>query len=284
MPSAHARRTLIILFIVLISGLTLTLKGETDPSETQQPNPSQKKLDWRKKLDREALKAMSPEDRRATVLAHRAEWAAAAREAGFEQGPAGYKSLPEPKPVARRQALVPGTTIRYDSGTATGFITLADSGRSALNRFDSALNATGTAVEPVKASGSLTMITFSLFRTSGNVAYWSLYSDAMGTTANFLTDVSVPVNTGLNTINVGDFGTVNNTYMGRSFLAGVFQLNTAFTRLAVDSNSTLGQGFHAVSINDIVGTQLNSLGSFNFIFRVSGNVAVPVELMKFEIE
>ena len=278
MPSLRAHRILLALVIVVTSGLALTLSGQTDPSETQQPG------EWRKRLDRDALRAMSKEERRAAVLAHRAEQEAMARELGIEQEPAGYKRLPEPIPVAKRQTRVPGTSIQYDSGVVTGFITLADSGRSAVNRFDNALNANGTAISPVQASGSLTMITFNMLQTFVNSAYWSLYSDIMGTTANFLTDVGVPVNTGLNTINIGDFGTTQSTYMGSSFLAGVFQFNTMYTRVAVDSNSTAGQGFHAYSINDVVGTLLNSLGSNNFVVRVSGNVASPVELMNFEIE
>ena len=278
MPSLRAHRILLALVIVVTSGLALTLSGQTDPSETQQPG------EWRKRLDRDALRAMSKEERRAAVLAHRAEQEAMARELGIEQEPAGYKRLPEPIPVAKRQTRVPGTSIQYDSGVVTGFITLADLGRSAVNRFDNALNANGTAISPVQASGSLTMITFNMLQTFLNSAYWSLYSDIMGTTANFLTDVGVPVNTGLNTINIGDFGTTQSTYMGSSFLAGVFQFNTMYTRVAVDSNSTAGQGFHAYSINDVVGTLLNSLGSNNFVVRVSGNVASPVELMNFEIE
>ncbi|MEM7584651.1 MAG: hypothetical protein AAF560_14775 [Acidobacteriota bacterium] len=278
MPSARVQRILLALMILVACGLAVASSGQTAPGDAKQPP------EWRKPLDPEALRSMSKEERRAAVLKRRAEWDAAARARGIEQGPAGYKPLAEPIALPKRATRVPGTSIQYDSGVVTGFITLADSSRAAINRFDSALNASGTDIEPVQASGSLTMITFHLLRTSFNLAAWSLYSNAMGTTANFLTDVTVAVDTGLNTINVGDFGTTNNTYMGSSFLAGVFQLNTMYTRLGVDTNSTAGQGFHAYSINDVVGTLLNPLGDNNFVFRVGGNVAAPVELMSFEIE
>ena len=95
--------------------------------------------------------------------------------------------------------------------------------------------------------------------------------------------------TGLNTLNVASPGTVN-TYQNGTFFAGIWQFDPTMTGLGVDTGTTGGQGFHGVSFNDgAMGTGITTIttgggGGLNAVFRVSGNVATPVELMSFEIE
>lgn len=99
-----------------------------------------------------------------------------------------------------------------------------------------------------------------------------------------VTDMGIGVMTGLNTVSVMSPTTANN-YMNGAFLAGIFQFMPASTGVDVDSGTLGGQGFHAVSINDAAtGTMLTAIASRNAIFRVSGNVSTPVELINFKIE
>lgn len=176
-----------------------------------------------------------------------------------------------------------GTNITYDTGTGIGSAGIAS--QMVGNRFDSALNTAGTmCCFPVETSGSITMITFDMAATFFSSAVWSLYSNVMGTTAMQVTSMGRGVMTGLNTLPVMT-PTSANAYMNGAFLAGIFQFMPASTALQVDSMSTGGQGFHAISLNDgTTGTMLTSIMSRNAIFRVSGNVSTPVELINFKIE
>jgi len=207
----------------------------------------------------------------------------------------GVTSKTDPAKVGKRQIKinksakrVAGTSITYDTGTVTGTAGLAS--KMLGNRFDSALNTAGTmCCFPVESSGSITMITFNMVATSFGTGVWSLYSNIMGATAVQVTSMSIVAMTGLNTLSVMS-PTTANAYMNGAFLAGIFQFNIANTGLAVDSGTTGGQGFHAISIVDAApGTALANVttgggGGLNAIFRVSGNVSTPVELINFTIE
>ena len=221
----------------------------------------------------------------------RAEREAAARRAGIDQDEPGYHPLPEPRAVAVPDgpiAKVAGTTIQYDSGVVTGFFTAVASSRSLVNRYENALNGAGTAIVPVENTGSITMISFEMLRATSPIGYWSLYSDVMGTQAVQITSAMINYAVGLNTHTI-DTMVTNNTYMNGSFLAGIFQFNTMFTRVGVDTNSNAGQGFHLFTLNDPAtalpntGTGLMSAGNRNLVFRPTGNVVTPVELMDFSI-
>ena len=182
---------------------------------------------------------------------------------------------------------IAGTSIQYDTGTVFGGAGV--SSQMLGNRFDSALNAAGTmCCFPVESSGSITMITFNMINTQFSSVVFSIYSNIMGTTAPQVTSMGIGgVATGLNTITLGT-ATVNSWANG-SFLAGIWQFDPTMTGLAIDSNSTGGQGFHAISLNDAaVGNGLTTVTAggmgANAIFRVKGNVATPVELLNFTIE
>ncbi len=232
-----------------------------------------------------ALRQLPREERRTFR-----EWGRSTVQPSQRSG-ATYQPLPQAQALDESPANedagiwgVAGTSIQYDSGVVTGFVTLAASSRSAVNRFDIALNTANTATVPIEQSGTITGLTFHLIRTSVNIAYWSLYDNVMGTTARFLTDAQISVATGLNTHTVDTMVTANNRYQGGSFLAGIFQFNTMYTRVGADTNSN-GLGFHGASINDAsTPTGFNTLGNVNFVVRVRGNIVTPIELMNFEIE
>jgi len=140
--------------------------------------------------------------------------------------------------------------------------------------------------------GSVTMITFNMANTFSNAAFFSIYSNIMGTTAVQVTSIMrTGLVAGLNTLSVMSPTTANN-YMNGSFLAGIYQgvTDTATgTLLGVDTGTVNGQGFHAISLNDgdsgsMLTTVTNGGGGLNAVFRVSGNVSTPVELINFTIE
>ena len=183
-----------------------------------------------------------------------------------------------------KSSRIPGTSVQYDSGNVTGTAGVAS--QLLGNRFDTALNPAGTmCCFPVEASGSITMATFNMVNTFFGSAVFSLYSNISGTTAMQVTSMAFnPVMIGLNTITIGTGATMNN-YANGSFIAGIWQFDPTMTGLGVDTGTTGGQGFHAVSMNDgSVGTMITDLASLNAVFRVQGNVATPVELMDFTIE
>ena len=207
------------------------------------------------------------------------------------------ESVGASKPVSRAEkaAMVAGTnntaairaaagTITYDTGTGIGVGGIASN--MVGNRFDSALNPAGTmCCFPVMTSGSITMITFDMVATFFSSAVWSLYSNVMGATAMQVTSMGRGVMTGLNTLSVMS-PTTANAYMNTTFLAGIFQFMPASTGLDLDSGTTGGQGFHAISIADgTTGTGLVTIMSRNAIFRItSPNALTPVELLEFTVD
>ncbi|MEM7052885.1 MAG: hypothetical protein AAF604_24700 [Acidobacteriota bacterium] len=283
----------------LLAGITGTLSGQTaDQTATATAVDG---------VDMDALLAMSQEQRfdairtleRDTRIAVLRQLPRDERKAfrAFRQPTEQLADLPpandrpsENPPVSSPGPAPPvaGTSIQYDTGTSTGFLTAITSGRFVGNRFDVGLNGAGTATVPVEQTGTITMVTFEMRRTYQSTVTWSLYSDIMGTSAVQVQSVIIPVAVGLNTHTVDPMVTPN-VYQNGSFLAGIWQFNTAFTRIASD-NVDAGLGFHAVTINEPqtaapnTGMGLTSLGPRNAVFRVTGNIVTPIELMNFDIE
>lgn len=242
---------------------------------------------------REGLATKSPlEMNKEELRAYKDAVEKRAAELGFVQQGPKYTPLTQAEkaalaPIPKR---IPGTTIQYDSGVVTGFHTAIASGRALVNRFDTAIGDSGTmCCFPVENSGTITMITFHMLRTSSNNVTFSLYSNIMGTTAKNVTSKIIPAAVGLNTHTLGTM--TMGQYANGPFLAGLFQFNTMFTRIGVDTNTNGGQGHHLASINDNTtmgargtGVDLRDVGGLNLVFRIGGNVATPVELMNFEIE
>jgi hypothetical protein len=195
----------------------------------------------------------------------------------------GKKTVTKKKTATR----TPGTNITYDTGNVIGTAGIAS--QMLGNRFDSALNTSGTmCCFPVETSGSVTMITFDMVNTFFSSAVFSIYSNIMGTTAVRVTSMARGIGMGLNTLSIMS-PTTNNAYMNGAFLAGIFQFMPASTGLGVDTGTVSGQGFHAININDgTAGAALATVTSgsmgLNAIFRVTGNVSTPVELINFTIE
>jgi hypothetical protein len=243
------------------------------------------------KIDHEAMKSMSREEKRAYMQAYKKARAEEAEQAGIVPPKTGqFQRLETPRKVEAPRA-VPYKqlgNITYDTGTASGTAGIAS--QMLGNRFDTALNPPGTmCCFPVETTGSVTMITFDMVNTFFSSAVWSLYSNVMGTTAMRITSMGTGVMTGLNTLSVMS-PTTANAYSNGPFLAGIFQFMPASTGLAVDTGTIGTQGFHAVSINDgTTGSMLTTVntgggGGLNAIFRVTGDAPTPVELMDFKIE
>ncbi|MEM9552790.1 MAG: hypothetical protein AAGC60_00905 [Acidobacteriota bacterium] len=261
-----------------------SLAGQSAETPTGQDAPAAVE-----RLDAEALRAMSKEDRRAAIQAHRQARLDAARRAGVDQGPAGYRPLDEPRAIGepnRPRPKVAGTSIQYDSGTVTGTYTATSLSRMVGNRFDTAAGA------PVENSGTITMVTFEMVRNDFYTGvFFTLLSDLVGATARRVTEVLVTgVGAGLHTYTLNSTMT-DNQYSNGTFLAGIFQFQVNSTAVGVDTGTTLGQGFHGIEINDntamgggAFGTDFQTIGNRNVVFRVRGNVVTPVELMHFEVK
>ncbi len=205
-----------------------------------------------------------------------AQKAAEAAAAGLSMdhnaaGRQGFSALPNARFSGGRSSLVAGT-IQYDSG-AVG--TAGQSSFCVGNQFDT----TGGA-NPLTASGSVTQIQVSMVGVGGTGAFFSIFHQQAGATANVISSSFISsITPGMNTVGVGPFN-----YVGSTFLAGMWQFTVGSDTPAVASGTTGGQGFHGMSINDVVGTGFNRPGTFNAVMRPSGNLlAIPVELTGFEI-
>ncbi len=224
--------------------------------------------------DADAVKSMSKAERLAYQQAYKAELEGAARERGWVPGEkrafegAGRQAGPPRKAAG---------SITYHSG-ALGTCCL--SSRTVGNQFDFALNPASTAISPVMMSGSITMATFNMIAVGGGAAIFSFYDNQAGTGANFLGSIGVPAVTGTNTATF----TPALTYSGSTFLAGIWQFTIGTDTPAVATGTVGGQGFHGMSINDIVATGFTTLPTLNAAMSISGNVLTPVELLNFEVE
>jgi hypothetical protein len=95
-------------------------------------------------------------------------------------------------------------------------------------------------------------------------------------TASLVISSTFPAVTGLNTAAPGV------TYSGGGFLAGIWYAGGDVP--AIDTGTVGGQGFHGANINDIALTGLALHPADNAIFRTSGNIPTPVELLEFSID
>ncbi len=220
--------------------------------------------------DPSAVKGKSPTERRAMQQAYKASLEEAARKAGWEPGErrpfvaAGREVQPEAEKLFGK--------AKYDSG-ALG--TCCQSSFSVGNRFDTANGF------PIMMSGSITQVTVDMIAVAGGAGFVSLFDQLTAGAANPVDSVSKPMTAGLNVLTFGGGGTTN-TYVGSSFLLGVWQFGGDTP--AVATGSLGGQGFHGMSINDVVGTAFTSLGTLNGAIRVVGDVLTPVELLNFEVD
>ncbi len=222
--------------------------------------------------DAEAVEGMSRTERLAYQQAYKAELEKVAREGGWVPGEKrAFES-------ADRQAGPPRKafgSITYHSGVLGA---CCQNSFCVGNQFDTALNTAGTGLSPVMMSGSITMATFNLISVAGGAVFFSVFDNQTGTAAGQITSISLPAASGSNTVTFAPAI----PYSGSSFLAGIWQFNTDVP--AVGTGTVGGQGFHGMSINDIVGTGFTTLATLNAAMSVSGNVLTPVELLNFEVE
>ena len=226
---------------------------------------------------------LTKEERRAYNRAYKAAVEARLRELGLTKTqPASQKVVTErrennDKTIAKR---VPGTSITYHSGALSAGGTTS---QMLGNQFNSALNQPGTGIFPIEASGSVTMATFDMIAVAGGAAFFSMYHQLMGTTAPQITSVlHSGLAAGLNTITINPVST-SNAYTGGTFLAGIWRI--AGDTPAIATGTVMGQGFHAIDINDgMPGNMFAVIPNMNAAFAVTGNLTTPVELMNFKVE
>jgi hypothetical protein len=168
-------------------------------------------------------------------------------------------------------------TITYEPGAPADAFASEPGGNNVVsNRFNSALGA------PLRP-GNLTGATFFPGIVQGT-AVISVMGPPAGGQA---TIIGVTYLTGIagntfNTINIGPFG------VGADFMAGMYVGAFGGTdQIGLRNASVNGQGFHGVQMN-FVGTNTATgvvpLPGQNAMFRASGNLLVPVELMDFKLE
>lgn len=172
--------------------------------------------------------------------------------------------------------------IQYDDGTAaqrSGTL-----GYTIGNQFN--VDANNTPIDPAH---TVSTIQFSMAGLFGTAAYVSFYGPVAGTSAPSLTSALLTgLALGMNTVVFTPPMTGNSA----SFLAGIFNSSYATcTGTALGStcdgvalsNGQNGLGFHAMEINDGVGTDFATRTNQNAIFRVRG-ANLPVELMAVTVE
>jgi hypothetical protein len=187
---------------------------------------------------------------------------------------------PKPAQAARRQGR--GTdniigTITYEPGApADTFMSEPGGNNNIANRFSSAL---GGPIRP----GNLTGVTFFPGIVSAT-AIVSVMGPPVGGNATIIgiTYLLGIVGNTFNTVAVGPFA------VGADFMAGQYVGGFAGTdQVGLRSASVNGQGFHGHQMN-FVGTNTATgvvpLPGQNVMFRATGNILVPVELMDFQVQ
>ena len=172
-------------------------------------------------------------------------------------------------------------TVQYDTGVNAGFH--PDSGlRVAGNRFNSHLGG------PLLMTGMVSMATI-FPQNGGGPQYFSLFGPPNGTTAMLLMFflVSGVVGGAFNTFAVSPAQAVGPDFLGMwmGFFGG-----TPSGLLGMDNMTNPGQvGFHAMSglysaTNGGIVINLQNVANRNAMFRATGDILVPVELMDFKLQ
>ncbi len=216
-----------------------------------------------------------------SLLAEGKGWAEKQR---FENSPEGQAELERAR--ANRRALPIDAsaggriaafgTIQYDNGIVN--VAPTTTSRCWGNRFDT--HAGGATLFPVQASGSITMASVYMVSASGGV--FISIADQLNTGAGTAMNVTSFSTAGMVPgWNVQTFGPIN--YVGSSFLAGIWYFGGDVVGLGTGTNA--GQGIHGMDINDSSGTLTGYTPSttFNALFRPTGDLLTPLELLSCEI-
>ncbi len=179
---------------------------------------------------------------------------------------------------AASQAARLNGTITYDDGVVNVAPTVT--GDCYGNRFNTALNPAGTAAFPVQASGSITMVSF--FMVSVSTTGYITFADQLNTVAGTAMKIdsgTYAMSAGWNTVTL----VTPSSYVGSSFLGGVwFSFSSS---VGLGTGTTGGQGHHGMHIGTGTTTMPGYTPSttFNALFRPSGDLLTPVELMSFTV-
>jgi hypothetical protein len=169
-------------------------------------------------------------------------------------------------------------TITYDPGAPADAFHSEPGGNDIIaNRFNSAL---GGPLRP----GNLTGVTFFPGLVQGTIAVVSVLGAPVGGNATIIgvTYLAGVVSNTFNTANVGPFA-VPADFMAGQYVGGFGGTDEAGLRNA----SVNGQGFHAQQMNFVgtnTATAVVPLPGQNVMFRATGNLLVPVELMDFKVQ
>ncbi len=193
--------------------------------------------------------------------------------------PVAVSAQPEPERIPKAQGVKIGGvpegvgTIQYDPGApADSFVGQTGPSVTIGNRFSSR---NGQPLSP----GSVSAFSFYPQNFPGGlVGFWGPPTGGGG--APFFGSIYVS-GVASNTFNV--FAITPNNF-GTDFMVGIYIPTSG--QIGMRSASTANQGFHAMQIswNGGSGGNYQSIASNNAMFRVSGSIIVPVELMEFDLD
>ncbi len=121
---------------------------------------------------------------------------------------------------------------------------------------------------------------------SGTITGLSWYQGALPSAVPVLAPFSAsPIFAVLAVGTASTFNSINvSVAVPGSFFGGVAApTGTAFASVGMRSASTNGQGFHGLQ-RDFYGGVILPMPTTNVMFRVSGNIIIPVELLEFEVD
>jgi hypothetical protein len=168
-------------------------------------------------------------------------------------------------------------TITYDPGAPADSFISGGGNDIVTNRFNSALGA------PLRP-GNVTGVSFFPGIINGNYAVVSVLGPPNGTTAAILAIfyVTGAVPNAFNSVALSPVG-VGADFMAGQYVGSFDGPDSAGLRAA----SVNGQGFHAHQmnfINSTLATGVVALPGQNSMFRATGNILTPVELLDFKIQ
>jgi hypothetical protein len=186
------------------------------------------------------------------------------------QVPSDYERLKEvaPRVPSHRPSLVPGGTgtIQYDPGPPADTL-LSDTANLFFgNIFDTQSG------NPLDFPGTLTQLSWY----QGSLALAGVFLAPPGAPTSYFVFATGGAPSAFNAL------TLSHVVNG-SFFGGLGALQGLFASVGARSATTNAQGFHGRQRN-ANGSVSNSLQGLNVMFRATGNVVIPVELLEFEVD
>ena len=196
--------------------------------------------------------------------------------AGTAERAKAKRTLSQARTVAGTRSPDVVGTVTYDTGLNAGFP--PDTGAIVVgNRFNSALGG------PLLMTGAVTMATI-FPQNSGNNSFTFFGPPNSAGVATQIGAIQVA------NLMAGVFSAVTLPTpipVGPDFLGAFYGIFGGTPGLVgLDSNSTLGQGFHAFQATTMLPqiTMFAPIAARNAMYRVTGDLLTPVELMNFELQ